>query len=92
MKLVGWVGIGRYLRIAPRTARKWRDEWGLPVERVSHKRVQTTSTAIDNWLLAQDLAWRELGGKGRVKLRDRRLEIVGLALDKLRDGSKRAAA
>ena len=69
MRLVGWSKIGRYLRISPRTARSWRDQWGLPVERVSHKRVQSTTTAIDNWLLAQDLAWRELKVKGRVKLR-----------------------
>ena len=92
MRLVGWSKIGRYLRISPRTARSWRDQWGLPVERVSPRVVQSRTRDIDNWLLAQDLAWRELGVRGRVKLRADRLRVVELALDKLWDAGKRDAA
>ena len=92
MRLVGWSKIGRYLRISPRTARSWRDQWGLPVERVSHRVVQSRTRDIDNWLLAQDMAWRELQVTGRVKLRADRLRIVELALDKLWDASRSATA
>lgn len=92
MTLVGWSKIGRYLRVSPRTALRWGDEWGLSVERISPNRVRSTTTAIDNWMLALDQAWHELGVRGRVKLRADRLEIVGLALDKLREAATKKAA
>ena len=33
--LVGWSKIAGYLRVSPRTARRWREQWGLPVERIT---------------------------------------------------------
>ncbi len=92
MRLGSWAKIARYLRVSPRTARRWRDEWGLPVERVNAVRVRTTTTEIDNWLLALDKAQRELGWTGLVKLRADRHRIVERALDKLWDAKKQAAA
>ena len=91
-KLTGWSAIGKYLRVSPHTAKRWRDEWGLPVERVSYRVVQTTTTQVDNWLLALDKAHRELEVRGQVKLRADRLRIVEHALDLLWAGDRRTAA
>ncbi len=90
-RLTGWSAIGKYLRVSPHTAKRWRDEWGLPVERVSYRVVQTTTTRLDDWFLALDKAHRELGVKGQVKLRADRHRIVELALDKLWDGNRSSA-
>ena len=91
-RLVGWSKIARYLRISPSAAKKWRAQWGLPVERVSYRVVQSTTTEIDNWMLALDQAHRELGVTGLVKLRADRFKIVELALDKLWAGNRQGAA
>ena len=90
-RLLGWSAIAKYLRISPNGAKKWRDQWGLPVERTSNKRVRSTTAEIDNWLLALDLAHRELEVRGQVKLRADRHRIVELALDKLWDGNRSSA-
>lgn len=91
-RLVGWSAIARYLRISPNGAKKWRDQWGLPVERTRNKRVRSTTAEIDNWLLALDLAHRDLEVCGQVKLRADRHRIVEHALDLLWAGNRRDAA
>ena len=49
--IVGWAGIGAYIGMAPRTARKYCDRTNLPVHRLPGNRPAIIPWEADLWLL-----------------------------------------
>jgi hypothetical protein len=52
-RLTGWREIGLYLERAPRTAQRWERDFGLPVHRERHGRVDVVyamRSEVDTWL------------------------------------------
>jgi hypothetical protein len=58
--LRGWNAIRSYLGVSHQTAVNYYNDWGLPVLRTMHKRVWTTSGAIDRWIIDLARAERQL--------------------------------
>ena len=49
--LKGWKTIAQYFCVSIPTARKYHDDWGMPVIRFMHKKgVWTTTGSLDNWI------------------------------------------
>lgn len=51
--IYGWRKIARYLGVCERTAHRWSQEQGLPVASMPDRRVYTTRSLIDQWVLAR---------------------------------------
>lgn len=74
--LSGLAAIGEYLRVSPRTVRRWVTQHGLPAMRYPARKYTTSTALIDLWILT----WgKELSRKSNAALR-REVDVLTEAL------------